>query len=72
MAKSIEGQAPKKWRGRWRASVLAGYDGRGKQQRKYCYGKTRQECLENWNELKKRQKENTLPAEKRYDGETVV
>lgn len=64
MAKSIEGQAPKKWRGRWRASVLAGYDGRGKQQRKYCYGKTRQECLENWNELKKRQKENTLPAEK--------
>jgi len=64
MAANLEGQAPKKWRGRWRASVLAGYDGYGKQKRKYCYGATKRECLERWNELKKRQAENTLPQEK--------
>ena len=56
-----EGQAPRKWRGKWRASVLAGYDANGKQIRKYCYGKTQQECLEKWNELKQRKRDNTLP-----------
>ena len=52
MAKSADGLAPHKWRGRWRAAITIGYDETGKQRQKYCYAKTKGECTELWNKLK--------------------
>ena len=62
MARSAEGLAPQKWRGRWRAAVTVGYNERGRQKRKWCYAKTREECLKKWNEMKKKHHEGTLPT----------
>ena len=62
MARSAEGQAPKKWRGRWRASILIGYNAKGNPKRKYCYGKTKEECLDKWNKLKRQQSDGMLPT----------
>ncbi len=63
MARNAEGQAPHKWRGKWRASITIGYNAAGKQERKYCYGKTRQECVKLWNKLKIQNDDGTLIAE---------
>lgn len=63
MARNAEGQAPHKWRGKWRASITIGYNSAGKQKRKYCYGKTRQECVKLWNKLKIQNDDGTLITE---------
>ena len=57
-----EGQAPHKWRGKWRGSIFVGYGEEGKQKRKYCYAKTREDCLTKWNALKRQQQDSALPA----------
>ena len=57
-----EGQAPHKWRGKWRGSIFVGYGEEGKQKRKYCYAKTREDCLTKWNALKRQQQDGALPA----------
>ena len=57
-----EGQAPHKWQGRWRAALTTGFNEKGKQQRKYCYGKTREECLKKWQDLKRQHQDGTLPT----------
>lgn len=63
MARNADGQAPHKWRGRWRAAITVGSNSKGKQKRKYCYGKTKEECLREWNKLKRQFDDGTLITE---------
>lgn len=63
MAKSSDGLAPHKWRGRWRAAITIGYDEKGRQRQKYCYAKTKGECTQLWNKLKQEFSAGTLVTE---------
>ena len=63
MARSADGLAPHKWKDRWRAGITVGMNAKGKQKRKYCYGKTKEECVKKWSELKRQSNDGTLIME---------
>lgn len=52
------GSPPRRWRGRWRASLTVGYNRDGKPLRKYVYGATQAECREKFEQLKKDREAN--------------